>query len=42
MDDDTLWKIARMSDRPSPISISNVKKVGFKAGKKRWWRFWKK
>ena len=41
MDDRSLWDIARISDRPGPISISNVKIVGFKKQKK-WWQFWKK
>ena len=41
MDDSSLWNIARRSDRPGPISISNVKVVGFKE-KRRWWQFWKK
>ena len=41
MDDSSLWNIARISDRPGPISISNVKVVGFKKEKK-WWQFWKK
>ena len=41
MDDRSLWDIARISDRPGPISIENVKIVGFK-GKKKWWKFWKK
>ena len=41
MDDSSLWNIARISDRPGPISISNVKTVGFKE-KKKWWQFWKK
>ena len=39
--DSSLWDIARVSDRPGPISISNVVEVGFKKGK-RWWEFWKK
>ena len=30
MDDRSLWDIARISDRPGPISISNVKIIGFK------------
>lgn len=38
--DSSLWNIARVSDRPGPISISNVKEVGFK-NSKRWWQFWK-
>ena len=41
MDDRSLWDIARISDRPGPISISNVKIIGFKKQKK-WWQFWKK
>lgn len=41
MDDRSLWNIARISDRPGPISISNVKIIGFKKQKK-WWQFWKK
>ena len=39
--DSSLWDIARVSDRPGPISIFNVVEVGFKKGK-RWWKFWKK
>ena len=39
--DSSLWNIARVSDRPGPISISNVIEVGFK-NNKRWWQFWKK
>ena len=39
--DSSLWNIARVSDRPGPISISNVVEVGFK-NNKRWWQFWKK
>ena len=41
MDDRSLWDIARISDRPGLISISNVKIIGFKKQKK-WWQFWKK
>lgn len=41
MDDSSLWDIAMISDRPGPISISNVVEIGFK-NKKRWWQFWKK
>lgn len=41
MDDISLHDIARISDRPGPISILNVKIVGFKE-KKKWWKFWKK
>ena len=41
LDDRSLWDIARISDRPGPISISNVKIIGFKKQKK-WWQFWKK
>lgn len=41
MDDRSLWDIARISDRPGPISISNVKIIGFKKQKK-WGQFWKK
>ena len=41
MDDRSLWDIARISDRPGSISISNVKIIGFKKQKK-WWQFWKK
>lgn len=33
-----LQSIARVSVRPAPITISNVKEVGFK---KAWWKFWK-
>ena len=36
-----LWEIARISDRPGPISISDVVETGFKKSK-RWWQFWKK
>lgn len=39
--DKTLHDIARVSDRPGPVSISNVVEVGFKK-EKRWWQFWKK
>ena len=39
--DRSLWNIARVSDRPGPISISNVVETGFKESK-RWWQFWKK
>jgi len=34
-------EIARISDRPGPISISDVVETGFKKSK-RWWQFWKK
>ena len=39
--DRALWEIARISDRPGPISISDVVETGFKKSK-RWWQFWKK
>ncbi len=38
--DTALHNIARVSDRPGPIPISNVVEVGFKS-EKRWWQFWK-
>ena len=34
-----LQDIARVSTRPGPISIFNVRETGFK---KEWWQFWKK
>ncbi len=37
--DESLKDIARISVRPAPITVSNVKEVGFK---KEWWKFWKK
>ena len=36
---ENLQDIARVSSRPGPIEVSNVKEVGFK---KEWWQFWKK
>lgn len=39
--DSSLWDIARVSDRPGPIPISNVVETGFKESK-RWWQLWKK
>lgn len=39
--DRALWEIARVSDRPGSISISDVVETGFKKSK-RWWQFWKK
>ena len=39
--DRSLWNIAMRSDRPGPISISDVTETGFKESK-RWWQFWKK
>lgn len=37
-----LQSTARISTRPGPISVTNIKEVGFKAEKKRWWKFWKR
>ena len=37
--DESLKDIARISVRPAPITVSNVKEVGFK---KEWWKFWTK
>lgn len=34
-----LQDTARVSTRPGPIDVTNVKEVGFK---KEWWQFWKK
>jgi hypothetical protein len=34
-----LQSTARVSTRPGPINVNNVKEVGFK---KEWWQFWKK
>ena len=39
--DSALHEITRVSDRPGPLTISNVTEVGFK-NSKRWWEFWKK
>lgn len=39
--DRTLREIARVSDRPGPITISDVVETGFKKSR-RWWQFWKK
>lgn len=36
----SLQETARVSSRPGPISVKNVKEVGFKK-KKVWWKFWK-
>lgn len=39
--DSSIRSIARISDRPGPITISDVVETGFKKSK-RWWQFWKK